>query len=84
MSLLEEARGRDRTPPGPPCKVQRALHHHPKQADDILAVIRDRNIPHKDAARTFAAHGIEIGVQVIAGHRNDGCTKCARAGTDLG
>ena len=83
MSLLEEARARKPRPTGPACKVRRAIVAHPDLADDIIAVIRDRAIIHKAAAETFREHSIAIGVQVVEGHRANGCAHCEYHGHDL-
>ena len=83
MSLLEEARARKPRPPGPSCKVWRALIAHPDHAADIIAIVRDRTITHKAAADVFRAHGIRVGAQVVQGHRQDGCSQCAYYGTDI-
>lgn len=83
MSLLEEARARKPRPPGPSCKVRRALIAHPDLADEIIELLRDRTVPHVDAAAEFHAHDIAIGRQVVESHRNAGCVHCAHHGIDL-
>lgn len=83
MSLLEEARARKPRPTGPLCKVQRAVRDHPTHAADIITIIRDRTIAHIAAADTFKAHLINIGAQVVEGHRTNGCGQCEYYDTDL-
>lgn len=80
MSLLEEARTESARIPGPVCQVVKALAAHPKLADDIAAVLRDRDIANSAAARTFERHNIQITSTTISRHRSNNCATCKTQG----
>ena len=78
MALLDEARAESGVP-GPRCDIEKIVLPHGK-ADEILAVIRDREISSSAAARTFNRHNIAIGRATIERHRTNDCGCCRRAG----
>lgn len=79
MSLLDEARTKSVRIP-PVCTVRTALADHPKKADEIAEVIRDRSISHAAAGTVFRTHGIAIDDFSISRHRQNKCRGCEMAG----
>ena len=83
MSLLDDARRTQAgTMRGPECSVIKAMRLHPDHADDIAAVIRDREISGGSADRTFAAYGIDVTKITVERHRRGQCATCRANGVE--
>ena len=83
MSLLEQARGiAAGTTKGPACSVTVALRTHADLADEIRAVIRDRDISGGSAERAFQAHGVDITKITVERHRRNQCATCRSMGVN--
>lgn len=83
MGLLDHARteGAPR-PKGPRCDVLTAMERHSDLADEIAAVIRDRNITQSGAERAFRSYGVHILKHTIGRHRDNECLNCRLAGVE--
>jgi len=81
MTLVDEARAlASVTLHGPDCSVRRAQQKHPKHADDIAEMIRDRAITSSAAETVFTKYGIDISDGTIQRHRLNRCVNCRKHG----
>ena len=65
---------------GPKCRLEDEIARHPKLAQEIRDIIRDRSLSGNAAARVFREHGITIAEHAIKRHRSNSCMTCLDLG----